>query len=321
MSERLIINSKGQERIIHQVEQSAFPDKKPSIVDEQSILLHLDSARKLYRDMEVGQRTASAELKPLYPDIPVFIWLNCDDHIGSVLTDYRAFLADYNVVKDTPNFYCLSNGDEVDNFMVTLGNAATGVYEQSITPNQQALLIQSLFKKLDDQDKMLALSFGNHNQWLRGAGYKFENTWLREFRCPVLNCGGLLTIKYGEQEYKVAMTHSYWGKSKLNPTNTAKRYMDYEYPSADVIFLGHTHQSEALCFKRDKETEYKWAIIGGTYKTEDEWSAEMGIGNGGKIGGMVLMLSPNKRDIGVMKSVEEARQYFELLREIKRHIT
>ena len=314
--ERLIIDAKGTEKIVRPLEKAVFTDKKPSVVDEESILQHLQEARRIYQEMEVGQRQATVELKPKYPNLPAFIWLNCDDHLGSVQVDYKAFLKDYGVVRDTPNFFCLSNGDEIDGFMVTLGKTATGIYEDPINPNQQALLIQSLFKKLDDQDKLIGMSFGNHNQWLRGAGYKFENTWLRNFKCPILNCGGLLTVKYGTQEYKIAITHRYWGMSKLNPTNMAKRYMEHEHPSADVIFLAHTHQAEYLCFRRDREAAYRWAIIGGTYKIDDEYGAEVGMGERGQIGGMVLMLSPDKKEISVLKSVEEAGRYFELLKSI-----
>jgi hypothetical protein len=314
--EKLIIDGKGSERIVRPIESSIFSDKKIPIVDEESILHHLNESRRLYREMEVGQREARVELKPKYPDLPAFVWLNCDDHIGSKLVDYDSFLRDYNIVRDTPNFFCLSNGDEVDHFMITLGKTANGVYETPITPQQQALLMQSLFKKLDDQDKMVAFSFGNHNQFIRGAGYKFENTWLREFKAPVLNCGGMVRVKYGSQEYKIALTHEYWGASKLNPTNAAKRYMEHEYPMADVLFLGHTHQAESLYFKRDHEVDYRYAVIGGTYKVEDEFGAEHGMGSRGHLGGMVLMLSPDKRDISVLKSVEEAKEYFELLRSI-----
>jgi hypothetical protein len=315
----LVINSNGETKRVHPSERVIFNSKKDNVIDEESILKHLIEAKRLYQEQEVGQKEATVELKPQYPTLPVYVWLNCDDHLGSVQVDYESFLRDYNIVRDTPNFFCISNGDEVDNFMITLGKCATGVYEDAINPNQQALLMQSLFKKLDNQDKMLAFSFGNHNQWLRGAGYKFENTWLRDFKCPVLNCGGLLRINYGSEEYKVAITHRYWGSSKLNPTNAAKRYMEHEHPSADVLFLGHTHQAESLWFRRDRETEYRYAIIGGTYKTNDEWGAEQGIGGRGQLGGMVLALRPDKRDILVYDSVERAKAVFDMELQIKEH--
>lgn len=313
----LVINARGETKTIYPSESSSFPDKKIPIVNEESILENLGKARRQYQEMEVGQREATVRVEPKYPQLPIFVWLNCDDHLGSVMTDYEAFIRDYKTVRDTPNFFCLSNGDEVDHFMVTLGKTAIGVYETPITPQQQGLLFQSLFKKLDDQNKMIAFSFGNHNQWLRGAGYKFEDTWLRNFQCPVLNCGGLIKLQHGSQEYKIALTHRYWGASKLNPTNAAKRYMEHEHPSADVLFLGHTHQAESLWFRRDREVDYRYAVIGGTYKTDDEYGAEAGIGGRGQLGGMVLVLSGEKRDISVLRSVEEARQYFELLREIR----
>lgn len=317
MAERIIINARGETKVVRPKERVVFSDKKENIVDQASVLAHLAESRRIYREMEVGQKEATIELNPKYPELPAFVWLNCDDHLGSKLVDYKAFLRDYKIVKETPNFFVLNNGDEVDHFMITLGSAATGVYETPITPEQQSRLVRELFKDLDDQDKILAFSFGNHNQWLRGAGYKFENTWLADFKCPVLNCGGMLKVKYGNQEYKIAMTHHFWGHSKLNPTNMAKRFMEHAYPSADILFLGHYHQSEYLFFKRDAETEYKWAIVGGTYKIDDEYAPEHGISHAfGHLGGFVLELSPHKRDISILKSVEEAREYFETLREL-----
>lgn len=314
---RLVINGRGDEIVVpSSSEQVLYQDKKQNIVDEEHILEHIASGVRLYREMEVGQKEASIELHPQYPDLPVNIWLNCDDHMGSNLVDYKAFLRDYKIVRDTPNFFVLNNGDLVDNFMVSLGKTAVGVYESSITPQQQALLIQSLFNKLDDQGKILAYSMGNHDQWLRGAGYKFENTWLRSAKCPILNCGGLLKVSYGATEYKIAVTHQHWGRSSLNPTNAAKRYMEHEWPSADVIFLGHSHQAESLFFRRDKEVEYRYAIIGGTYKVEDEFVAENG-GDSPQLGGFVLRLSPQKRAIEVLRSVTQAKKVFDMELQIK----
>jgi len=315
---RIIVNEKGETKIVRPTEQVVFTDKKENIVDEEHLLRHLQEARRIYKEMEVGQKEAVVEVNPQYPDLPIFIWLNTDDHLGSKLTDYDAFLKDYNIARETPNFLALSNGDEVDHFMSTFG-PKTGVYETPLSPEQQSRLVRSLFKKLDDQDKMLAFSFGNHNQWLRGAGYKFENTWLRDFKCPVLNCGGLLKVRHGTQEYKIALTHRFWGHSKLNPTNMAKRFMEHAYPSADILFLGHYHQAEFLYFKRDTEIEYKYAVVGGGYKRDDEWPAEMGISHAfGHVGSFVLKLSPHKRDIEVLKSVEDAGNYIQTLIELQK---
>jgi len=315
---RLIaINPRGDTKVVHPEEDTYFTDKKTPIISEERLLSQLVEARRTYREMEVGQREGSVTLRPQYPDIPVYIWLNTDSHVGSVLTDYNAFLRDYHAVLETPNFYTVSNGDEIDNFMVTLGRVATGVYEDPITPQEQALLIHSLYKKMDKSGKLIGMSFGNHNQWLRGAGYKFENTWLRDIRCPILNCGGVLHITTGSQTYDLAMSHSHWGNSKLNPTNAAKRMLEHEYPNADICFLGHTHTKEMLHFVRGGKD--RLAIIGGTYKVDDEFGAEHGMGRGG-VGecGITIALYPDRRQMQAFYTVAEARESFSLQRGVKR---
>lgn len=321
MNEILIADKSGREKwkkVVQPQEVVIFEDKKEAVVDEEEILRHLQRARELAKKMEVGQKEATVNVEAKYPDLPIFIWLLCDAHVGSIMVDYKALIKDYQIVRDTPNFFVISNGDEVDNFLADMGKWSMGVYENPITPEQQALLVRSLFKKLDEQKKILAFSFGNHNDWIRKGGLSFEGTWLRDFSCPILNCGGLLKLRYGSQEYKIAITHKYWGQSKLNPTLMAKRYMEYEYPNADVFFLGHSHTSEFLYFRRDRETDYRWAVIGGTYKVDDEFAAKQGIGGRGQLGGFCLVLNPRKRDIFVMRGVEEAKEYFEILKEIRK---
>lgn len=310
----LIIDSQGTEkRIIPR--QNFQADKKIPIIDENSMMEHLIEARRIYKEMEVGQREATVDIKTAYPDLPAYVWLNTDDHLGSVMTDYEAFRRDFNTVKDRSNFFMISNGDEVDNFMV-INKAATGVYENPFNPQQQGLMFQKMFKGMDDRDKILAFSFGNHNQWLRGVGYKFENTWLREFKAPVLNCGGVVTVKYGTQEYHIAISHMHWGSSKLNPTNACKRMLEHDYPDADVAFLGHTHQREILQFNRAGKD--KVAVIGGCYKVDDEFAGERGMGGSrGNRGGITLALFPDTKKIVPFASIQEAEEDLLLRLEVK----
>jgi hypothetical protein len=308
-TDRLVINAKGDEMRVYPTGRISFDDKKAPIVDEERMIRHLSESRKIYENMEVGQREARVRLNPQYPNLPVFVWLHTDSHLGSIHTDYDAWMRDYNLLKQTPNFYMLSNGDEVDNFMLTAGKAATGMYENPLSPQQQGLMFQRLFKKLDDQGKIISFSFGNHNQWLRGAGYKFENTWLRDFKCPVLNCGGQIDLTLGRQTYKIAISHMHWGTSKLNPTNACKRMLEHEHPDADVVFLGHTHQKEALHFNRGGKDRI--GVIGGTYKVNDEFGSEHGMGySRGNEGGITLALWPDKRRMQVFYSVAEAVEAF-----------
>jgi len=314
MGERLVINAKGEERIIYPQETTQIPEKKIPVVDEESILRHLTEARKLYQEMAVGQREATVNLETQHPDLPAFIWLLNDFHAGSVHTDYERFLHDYEIIRQTPNFYAVTNGDLPDNFLVDTAQAA-GVYEDTITPEQQGLLVQNLLKKLDKSGKLLATSFGNHEDFVQKGGLSFEGTWLRDLSCPVFNCGGLLTIKLGGQEYKLAMTHRFWGHSRLNPTNAAKRFMEHVYPDADIIYLGHSHINERLSFFRGDK--WRLAVVGGTYKIDDEFGQKRGMGGGGQQGGMVLKLSGDRKMMEVLDSVDTAQETFNVLKEIE----
>ena len=104
----------------------------------------------------------------------------------------------------------------------------------------------------------------------------------------------------------MAMTHKYWGYSKLNPTNATKRFLEHEYPTADISFLGHTHQSEGLQFERSGIERI--GVIGGTYKDEDVWARKKGIGGRSGSPGWVVMLYPDRKQMQLYKDVEIAQQ-------------
>lgn len=305
--ERLIINGRGDSKLIHPIERVSFPDKQIPVIDQDHFLDVLVRARQVVKEARIGQREATVELRPKHPDLPYYVWLHNDIHLGSILTDYEAYKRDLDIVKGSENFGVVSNGDDIDSFMVTAGKAATGVYENPLSPQHQAFLLQQIFGGLDKQGKLLCTSFGNHTDWLKSSGYDFEDTFLRELSCPVFDCGGLLTLKLGEQNYKMAISHLHWGSSKLNPTNACKRMLEHDFPSADVLYLGHTHMKELLRFTRAGEEHL--AVIGGTYKTEDRFGAKHGLGsvrdNGG---GITLAFYPDTHKIIPFFSVEEASE-------------
>jgi len=305
----LIINGRGETKFVAPKEHILYEAKKIPIVDEEEILHHLSEARRLSKEMSVGQRTATVNIETQHPEIPAMVWLWCDSHLGSKAVDYEAFLQDYHTVLETPNFFAISNGDSIDNFMVT-NNAASGTYENPINPQQQALLIQRLYKKLDDNGKLLASSWGNHENFIKRSGYSFEGTWLRDLKAPIFNCGGLLTMKYGEQEYKLAMTHYFWSKSHLNLTLAAKRYMEHEYPEADIAFTAHTHLKSFEKFTKGGKDLI--AVSGGSYKPDDEFLPTHG--QGGRnfaIGGITLALYPDQHNVIPFYTVEEGLQFYE----------
>ena len=283
-----------------------FPDKKerewtPLQVDEVLI-----RAREVAEKFEIGQKEATFIPHPDYPHLPITILLMTDTHYGSSRADTNLINEHLDVVRDTPNFYLAHKGDHTYNFNVTLGKTADGVFENPLPPQVTSRAWAEKLKGLDDQNKIAVLGFGNHNDFAQSAGQDWYDTFLGQFKCPIFTSGGLLHILEGGEHYEMAMTHRYWGTSKLNPTNATKRFLEHEYPTADISFLGHTHQSEGLQFERGGIKRV--GVIAGTYKDTDNWARKQGIGGRSGSPGWALMLWPDRKKMELFSDIELAKQ-------------
>lgn len=74
--------------------------------------------------------------------------------------------------------------------------------------------------------------------------------------------------------------HTYWGRSRINVTNAAKRMMEYEGGGdCDISWVGHTHQSSYEHLERGGKDIL--AVVSGSYKERDNWARKKGIGGRG----------------------------------------
>ncbi len=254
---------------------------------------------------EIGKHEQSHRLKLDYPQLPVLLLLATDIHYGSVNTNYDLLQEHLKIVEDTPNTFMITNGDEVDNFNAIFFQS--GNFEDPIKPQLQTLAVMDKLTELDKSKKLAGITFGNHNEFMADSGYDWSQTFLRDIKAPKFPSGGLLHLKVGKQNYDIAMTHRYWGYSKLNPTNAAKRYLEHEYPDADLVFLGHFHQSEMLHF--DRAEKDRIAVMGGTYKQTDNWARQRGIGGRSGTPGYGVLLYPNERKMVGFRNIVDAQHY------------
>jgi len=267
-------------------------------------------AQAFKKETKIGGDEATFSPEPEYPELPIAILLATDIHYGSIRTDYPLLEKHLSTVENTPNMYMVSNGDEVDNFNAIF--FATGQFENPLPPQLQSLAIVERLKQLGEKKKLAAISFGNHNDFMEDSGYTWLQTFGEQLNTNIFPSGGFLHILHGDEHYGLAMTHTYWGKSKLNPTNANKRFMDFEYPQADIAFLGHTHQSEVTMF--EKGGKERLAVIGGTYKLEkDEWAAKRGIGMRSGQPGHVVFLYPEDHRMVAFKDFDAATSFMRAL--------
>ena len=305
MGEKLVINGHGDER---EVRPLMFPDKKPRNWSYETADQILYLSRELRDQFEVGQKEATVVVQTAYPTLPIVISLMTDTHYGALNVNTRLLNEHLGIIRSTPNFFMVHNGDHTDNFNAT-GKWASGMSEDPLPQQIASRAWAAKLKELDDEGKVIALGFGNHDDFGLKAGQDYHESFLSNFRAPILTSGGLLHIVHGNQSYDLAMTHLYWGTSKLNPTNACKRFLDFEYPNADIIFLGHTHQSEGLHF--EKGGKDRIACIGGTYKDSDDWARKHGIGGRSGSPGWAVALWPDTRGMMLFQDIEKAEIFIQ----------
>ena len=80
-----------------------------------------------------------------------------DEHIGDEFSDVKRVLQRIEYVKNTPNAYCVLNGDIIDNATRT---SIGDTYTQVFNPMEQLERAVALFEPI--KDKILCITHGNH---------------------------------------------------------------------------------------------------------------------------------------------------------------
>jgi predicted phosphodiesterase len=285
--------------------KEGFPDKKDRHIEFSEVAQYMQDGRRLIEQYEIGQKEATWIPRGEYKDLPIAVLLMTDTHFGSVRVNTELLQEHLQIVEDTPNFFMVHNGDHTDNFNSTFH--ASGMSENPLSPQIPGKAWSQRLIELDRKSKIGSLGYGNHDDWMFDASqFDYYDTFFSQINAPIFTQGGELNVMVEGQLYQLAIAHRYWGTSKLNPTNACKRYMEHEYPEADIIMLGHTHQSEGLHFERGGKDRI--AVIGGTYKDSDAWARKRGIGGRSGSPGWVVMLWPGKRQMQLYKDVKVAQE-------------
>ena len=80
-----------------------------------------------------------------------------DEHLGDEHCDVKRLLERIEYVKNTPNAYCIMNGDIMDNATKT---SIGDTYTQVFNPMEQLAKAVELFSPI--KDKILCITHGNH---------------------------------------------------------------------------------------------------------------------------------------------------------------
>lgn len=120
-----------------------------------------------------------------------------DEHIGDEHCDMKRLLERIEYVKNTPNAYCIMNGDSLDNATKT---SIGDTYTQVFNPMEQLQRAYELFSPI--KDKILCITHGNHEN----RTYKKEGINLSRLIAQQLGLedrytptSAVLFIRFGKQ--------------------------------------------------------------------------------------------------------------------------
>lgn len=142
-------------------------------------------------------------MKTIKIDLPrelssVEIHTFADEHIGDRQSDIKRLLSRIEYVKNTPNVYCILNGDIIDNATKT---SIGDIYAQELDPMNQLERAVEIFEPI--KDKILCITHGNHEN----RTYKKEGINLSRLLATQLGLAdrytatsAVLFIRFGENK-------------------------------------------------------------------------------------------------------------------------
>lgn len=177
-----------------------------------------------------------------------------DEHIGDEHCDLKRLAQRIAYVKDTPNAYCILNGDIIDNATRT---SIGDIYTQEFNPMEQLHRATEFFECI--KDKILCITHGNHeNRTMKSEGINLS--YMLAAQLGLVNrytpTSAILFIRFGTQKsglketngsgkprkvcYSVYVLHGGGGGRKEG--SKANRLADMaSIIDADIYIHSHTH--------------------------------------------------------------------------------
>lgn len=171
-----------------------------------------------------------------------------DLHIGDSMCDSKSIMERIEYIKNTPNAYCVLDGDLMD---TAICSSIGDTYGANLQPMEQLKMCVKIFEPI--KDKILAVLPGNHE----GRVYKSDGLDLTELMCAQLGIPhkyspttALLFIRFGRggggrhhdrpQMYTAYVTHGSGGGRKEG--GKVNRLADLaSIVDADIYIHAHTH--------------------------------------------------------------------------------
>lgn len=172
-----------------------------------------------------------------------------DLHIGDMCCEYKRILEELDYIKNTPNCYCVLDGDLMD---TAIASSIGDTYSSTHNPMEQLQECVNLFAPI--KDKIIAVVGGNHENRI----YRQDGIDITQLMCSQLGISdryspttALVFIRFGDDKkhrkvcYSLYMTHGNGGGrkegGKINRLADLAGIVD-----ADIYLMAHVHQPAAF---------------------------------------------------------------------------
>jgi predicted phosphodiesterase len=227
-------------------------------------------------------------------NLPVGIAFTSDWHVGAGGVDYSRLREDLDLIRETDGLYAVHLGDLIENTKPQ-GKSGPALWGALFpNPDDQIRYLVSRMRMISG--KWVAICQGNHDAFDgRWAGIDRLPALADDLGCPYFTeRGGTIIVDHGGQRYVVVVKHNWRGNSGVNKSNAQRRVWDewpWEWQSADVVVLGHTHEPLVETVqRRGQPVAY---IRCGTYKVKDDYGERLGYRAG--YGVPVVIFWPGER--------------------------
>ncbi len=170
-----------------------------------------------------------------------------DLHIGDMSCDFKGVMDRIEHIKNTPNAYCVLDGDLMD---TAIASSIGDTYGANLQPMEQLKMCVKIFEPI--KDKILAVLPGNHE----GRVYKSDGLDITELMCAQLGIPekyspttALVFVRFGKSSgrthnrpicYTAYVTHGSGGGRKEG--GKVNRLADLaSIVDADIYIHAHTH--------------------------------------------------------------------------------
>lgn len=172
-----------------------------------------------------------------------------DLHIGDMCCEYKRILKELDYIKNTPNCYCVLDGDLMD---TAIASSIGDTYSSTHNPMEQLQECVNLFAPI--KDKIIAVVGGNHENRI----YRSDGIDITQLMCSQLGISdryspttALVFVRFGDDKkhrkvcYSLYMTHGNGGGrkegGKINRLADLAGIVD-----ADIYLMAHVHQPAAF---------------------------------------------------------------------------